>query len=830
MSSKLFRKSLAVFLAVIMIIMLVPVVAGAAPITTPLVFDDVTPSADNLAAEGWAWDLATLTLQLQDFQLTVLDDHAIVLPPGSTLELLGSAEIISTGDYFAAVAITGTGSAEPLTVRGTGSLTITVEAGSGIFADTDIGVNIESGTLTITTQNGEAIESYGAVEVSGGILSLSASGAGITSYDAIAISGDAEITVSSSFTGIYADGDVTISGGVLNLTSSDTGVKGSTITIDGSADLTILSGSFGIWGSSVVIIEGEASLDIDAAIAGVYVTFGDLTISGGTVNIHSLGYALKAGDGETLGNIVISGGDIVIVTDGSDAIWAVGNTYSGYGNLTISGDGSGDVRTGEGFLAVRAFDLTEPGATVEGSLDGIAYTTPVFVVEILGEDEAPTGYYTFADENGNFYPYIRWPAAPAQYAITVNSEGDGTASADVTNAAAGETVTLTAVPDDAGTKLSEWRVDVGTLTITKTDENTATFTMPAQAVTITAVFEALEEGANVITVTATGDGTASSDVRSALPDTVISLTATPNTGSRFVRWEVVSGTITLSNSTTAAATFSMPDTAVTVRAVFELLGGDGGTGGNGGGNGGSGNGNVGGGGETEVDGASDGEDEAYVPEADAGFHDWFVQGYPDGSFRPNAPMTRAEVAQMFFNLLGGGNTDLGAVTFQFPIESPRGIWYEQALRTIFALGIMQGDPDGRLRPQDFVTRAEFVAMTARFVKVMPAIASGQQFSDVPETHWASGYISAALVLGWIEGYGDGTFRPGNSISRAEVVTITNRVLGRVADRVFIGSHPNLHRFPDVPETHWAFYDIMEASIPHQYMQEVREHWDEVARD
>ena len=207
-------------------------------------------------------------------------------------------------------------------------------------------------------------------------------------------------------------------------------------------------------------------------------------------------------------------------------------------------------------------------------------------------------------------------------------------------------------------------------------------------------------------------------------------------------------------------------------------------------------------------------------------HNQYVRGVASNKrttgveFQPNRDMTRAEVAQMFYNLLLEQNVP---ITERFPDE-PLTAWHEKAVHTMASLGIIQGYPDGSFRPEGSVTRAEFVVFAARFAKTLPQ-AEHLAFHDVPETHWAYEHINAAVQFGWITGYSDGSFQPSRRISRAEAVTIVNRMLGRVADKDFIDSHSSIARFVDVPQTHWAFYDIMEAYNAHDYdMRDTGEHW------
>lgn len=195
-------------------------------------------------------------------------------------------------------------------------------------------------------------------------------------------------------------------------------------------------------------------------------------------------------------------------------------------------------------------------------------------------------------------------------------------------------------------------------------------------------------------------------------------------------------------------------------------------------------------------------------------HIQYVRGVGNNEFHPARDMTRAEVAQMFYNLLLEPDIE---ITTRFPDERSTA-WHEKAVHTLASLGILRGYSDGYFRPEDSVTRAEFVAMAVRFAKTRPE-PRHLPFTDVAETHWAYEYINSAVQFGWVFGYSDGSFQPSRHISRAEAVTIVNRMLGRVADKAYIDSHPNLARFSDVPKTHWAYYDIMEAFDEHDY------HWD-----
>lgn len=171
------------------------------------------------------------------------------------------------------------------------------------------------------------------------------------------------------------------------------------------------------------------------------------------------------------------------------------------------------------------------------------------------------------------------------------------------------------------------------------------------------------------------------------------------------------------------------------------------------------------------------EDE--TPVLEKGDHSAYIIGYKDGYVRPNRNISRAEVATIFFRLL----TDEAREKYWSSTNNYSDVkdtdWCNNAISTLSNMGILKGDKDGRFRPNDPVTRAEFAAIAARFSD--GAADDYADFSDVPNDYWASKEIAKAAKLGWIKGYTDGTFRPKNNITRAEVMTLVNRVLERGVD-------------------------------------------------
>ncbi|MCD7947697.1 MAG: S-layer homology domain-containing protein [Oscillospiraceae bacterium] len=193
-------------------------------------------------------------------------------------------------------------------------------------------------------------------------------------------------------------------------------------------------------------------------------------------------------------------------------------------------------------------------------------------------------------------------------------------------------------------------------------------------------------------------------------------------------------------------------------------------------------------------------------------HIWYIQGYPDNSVKPDGNLTRAEAAAIFYRLIDDANgkaqTDY-AISFGDVTQSN---WYYHEVAYLTNRGILFGYEDGTFRGDAPISRAEFAAIASRFDALW--LGTDNAFSDVSESHWAVQYINSAAEKGWITGYADGTFRPDQSISRAEAVTLINRVLGR---SLTAGNEPDgLHSYIDLDNTYWAYYDIMEASHTHDY--------------
>lgn len=213
------------------------------------------------------------------------------------------------------------------------------------------------------------------------------------------------------------------------------------------------------------------------------------------------------------------------------------------------------------------------------------------------------------------------------------------------------------------------------------------------------------------------------------------------------------------------------------------------------------------------------------------YHGAYVVGYTDGTFGPDRDMTRSEAATIFARLLAQRNGEriTAPTKTTFP-DVPTDAWYAGYVSYLARYGIAVGYTDGLFHGDEPITRAEFTAMAVRFFDAYgdgnPAIMEEYGgFWDVSPGHWAAGYIADAARYGWVVGYGDGTFHADDEITRAEVVTIVNRLLGREADQEYIADHPRgLVLFPDVSKSYWAYYDILEAANGHTASMQDAETW------
>ncbi len=205
-------------------------------------------------------------------------------------------------------------------------------------------------------------------------------------------------------------------------------------------------------------------------------------------------------------------------------------------------------------------------------------------------------------------------------------------------------------------------------------------------------------------------------------------------------------------------------------------------------------------------------------------HGAYIFGYLDGTVKPNSEITRGEVAQILYNLYkidNPGSTSINASLFS---DINEGMWYAEAVNTLAGVGIISGYTDGTFKPNQPITREEYVTLLVRYSKV--EIIGAHGFNDVSADGWATKYIATAYSNGFIEGYGDGSFRGKNNITRAESIVSTNRMLNRVIDSNSIDESIEIEViFSDINESDWYYYEVIEASNGHLYeIVNGKEYW------
>ena len=193
-------------------------------------------------------------------------------------------------------------------------------------------------------------------------------------------------------------------------------------------------------------------------------------------------------------------------------------------------------------------------------------------------------------------------------------------------------------------------------------------------------------------------------------------------------------------------------------------------------------------------------------------HFAYVVGYEDGCVRPNGLISRAETSSIFFRLLKDSVRDSKLLTTNTYADVPSDHWANTAISTMTGLGIVQGYNSTTFDPSAPITRAQFAAICARFDT---GKSSGTQtFTDI-KGHWAEKYIERAAELGWIKGFEDGTFRPDTYITRAQAMTMINRVLNRIPEDAS-DLLPDMNVWPDCNPGDWFYLAVQEATNSHNY--------------
>ena len=194
-------------------------------------------------------------------------------------------------------------------------------------------------------------------------------------------------------------------------------------------------------------------------------------------------------------------------------------------------------------------------------------------------------------------------------------------------------------------------------------------------------------------------------------------------------------------------------------------------------------------------------------------HFAYIVGYGNGEVRPQNSITRAEVAAIFFRLLEDDVRDANYTRQNKFTDVSNDAWYCSAVSTLSAMGIISGYPDATFRPNASITRAEFAAIATRFD--VNGDKTPASFNDIAG-HWAKDEIAVAANNGWVNGYEDGSFRPQNKITRAETMSLVNRVLNRKPETAE-DLLENMTKWTDNADTNaWYYLAVQEATNSHYY--------------
>lgn len=203
-----------------------------------------------------------------------------------------------------------------------------------------------------------------------------------------------------------------------------------------------------------------------------------------------------------------------------------------------------------------------------------------------------------------------------------------------------------------------------------------------------------------------------------------------------------------------------------------------------------------------------------VPALQKEDHYAYVVGYPDGLVRPLGNITREEVAVIFYRLMTEESREAyGTRSHNFK-DVKKNRWSEKEIATLTNAKIITGYFDGTFKPKKFITRAEFATICGKFDHL--EVSSKNKFTDI-NGHWAKDYINSSVIKGWINGYGDGSFRPDQSIIRCEAMKLINEALNRRVNQE--GLHPEAICWPDNKPEKWYYEIIIEATNSHEYERE-----------
>ena len=413
------------------------------------------------------------------------------------------------------------------------------------------------------------------------------------------------------------------------------------------------------------------------------------------------------------------------------------------------------------------------------------------------DSSSPTTTFILPDNNATVTAKYK----PKTYTLTIDN---GTGIQVDVGWTKDDPVTLDAGKAPDGMKFTNWSINSGGGEFDDATSKNAVFTMPDSDASITAHFEWIEYNLTVISGI---DGYGQHAGQYHYSDDVTIIADDPPRGKVFAGWSTSDGGM-IGNARSDTTTFIMPDRNVTVTAIFADIG-------------------------TSVD------DPPYIPPrnvnkaadedgtgnetegaGDAVFpftkeHIAYIFGYPDATVRPGQDITRAEAAVIFHRLLI--NELHESIQLQEnPFSDVRtGSWYNTAVSAISELGIVNGYPDGTFRPNGIITRAELATIAAHIATMIQMPRTNEvSFSDVAG-HWAEDEIMYSAEIGWSTGFDDETYRPDQNITRAEFITLVNKVLERVPETANDLLEDGMIRWIDNSDPDaWYYLAIQEATNTH----------------
>ena len=577
------------------------------------------------------------------------------------------------------------------------------------------------------------------------------------------------------------------------------GGDGGTITISGSAHV---SARGGISGSG---IGGGGSTTGNGGSGGIITLGGSIEIR--VVNVYGSGAGIGGGGSDS--GVGGAGGTITIIENASLLVWSgtIANT-----GLSAAGIGGGTGSSGNGSGAFIHIDKT-----VDVVAQSTGYGLPAihaindnagdaYYVNIIVEfDNPPTtmidlDIYQDGSKTAPIKHIISMPGYHAT-GFTIPQRGSATAGYDssgsvnynihVYNRYGELSVKAVRMIDD----------DEGIFSINRLNGYDAYNTSIGEGWLPVKTVEYSDYAVTVVNSSAavTGAGTYT-------PGAVVNIDAGSQRGFSFTGWVTNDG-LTFDSESSAATTFIMPEKNVMVTAHWQFVGGrDEGGGGGGGG---------------PVITVSPPPEEVVIEEEETPLgpfisdHVAYIIGYPEGDVWPQRNITRAEVATVFFRLLTDDmRTENWTQENPYP-DVQAGKWFNNAVSVMSNMGILQGYPDGTFKPDAPITRAEMATIAARFALEMQMEQLDEKsFSDV-SGHWAKEDILFAAAIGWVNGYPDGTYMPNQPITRAEFMTLVNRMLERVPETADdLLSDEMITWVDNADPTAWYYLAVQEATNSH----------------